>query len=110
MERSWALFHGGMRKKIFEDIRFKLRPEEWHSLRNIKTALIQQLLQINLHFINLNSIYIYLEVGSNIYSQGIVWSTNRFRILYDNYWAPKSLQMVAAAMKLKDSCSLKGKL
>ena len=110
MERSWALFHGGMRKKIFEDIRFKLRPEEWHSLRNIKTALIQQLLQINLHFINLNSIYIYLEVGSNIYSQGIVWSTNRFSILYDNYWAPKSLQMVTAAMKLKDSYSLEGKL
>ena len=110
MERSWALFHGGMRKKIFEDIRFKLRPEEWHSLRNIKTALIQQLLQINLHFINLNSIYIYLEVGSNIYSQGIVWSTNRFRILYDNYWAPKSLQMVTAAMKLKDAYSLEGKL
>ena len=26
------------------------------------------------------------------------------------FWAPKSLQMVTAAMKLKDSCSLKGKL
>ena len=26
------------------------------------------------------------------------------------YWAPKSLQMVTAAMKLKDTCSLKGKL
>ena len=25
-------------------------------------------------------------------------------------WAPKSLQMVTAAMKLKDTCSLKGKL
>ena len=25
-------------------------------------------------------------------------------------WAPKSLQMVIAAMKLKDACSLKGKL
>ena len=25
-------------------------------------------------------------------------------------WAPKSLQMVAAAMKLKDACSLEGKL
>ena len=25
-------------------------------------------------------------------------------------WAPKSLQMVTAAMKLKDSCSLKEKL
>lgn len=85
MVRSWALFHGGMRKKIFEDMRFKLRPEEWHSLRNIKTVLIQQLLKINLHFINFNSVYTYLEVGSNIYSQGIVWSTNRFRILYDNY-------------------------
>ena len=25
-------------------------------------------------------------------------------------WAPKSLQMVPAAMKLKDACSLEGKL
>ena len=27
-----------------------------------------------------------------------------------NFWAPKSLQMVLAAMKLKDAYSLKGKL
>ena len=27
-----------------------------------------------------------------------------------SFWAPKSLQMVTAAMKLKDSCSLEGKL
>ena len=26
------------------------------------------------------------------------------------FWAPKSLQMVTAAMKLKGNCSLKGKL
>ena len=26
------------------------------------------------------------------------------------FWAPKSLQMVNAAMKLKDACSLEGKL
>ena len=26
------------------------------------------------------------------------------------FWAPKSLQMLIAAMKLKDACSLKGKL
>ena len=26
------------------------------------------------------------------------------------YWAPKSLQMIIAAMKLKDACSLKEKL
>ena len=26
------------------------------------------------------------------------------------FWAPKSRQMVAAAMKLKDVCSLEGKL
>ena len=26
------------------------------------------------------------------------------------YWVPKSLQMVTAAMKLKDACSLEGKL
>ena len=28
----------------------------------------------------------------------------------DYFWAPKSLQMVIAAMKLKDVCSLEGKL
>ena len=26
------------------------------------------------------------------------------------FWAPESLQMVIAAMKLKDTCSLEGKL
>ena len=26
------------------------------------------------------------------------------------FWAPKSLQMVTATMKLKDTCSLEGKL
>ena len=26
------------------------------------------------------------------------------------FWAPRSLQMVIAAMKLKDTCSLEGKL
>ena len=26
------------------------------------------------------------------------------------FWAPKSLQVVIAAMKLKDTCSLEGKL
>ena len=28
----------------------------------------------------------------------------------DFFWAPKSLQMAVAAMKLKDACSLEGKL
>ena len=29
---------------------------------------------------------------------------------YFFFWAPKSLQMVIAALKLKDTCSLEGKL
>ena len=28
----------------------------------------------------------------------------------DGFWAPKSMQMVTAAMKLKDACSLEEKL
>ena len=32
---------------------------------------------------------------------------NNYRLYF---WAPKSLQMVTAAMKLKDACSLEGKL
>ena len=31
-------------------------------------------------------------------------------IVSDFFWAPKSLQMVTAAMKLKDACSLEEKL
>ena len=34
-------------------------------------------------------------------------SENRERLFS---WAPKSLQMVTAAMKVKDACSLEGKL
>ena len=35
-------------------------------------------------------------------------SGNSVRLLF--FWAPKSLQMVTAAMKLKDAYSLEGKL
>ena len=35
-------------------------------------------------------------------------SGNSVRLYF--FWAPKSLQMVIAAMKLKDACSLEGKL
>ena len=31
-------------------------------------------------------------------------------VIFINLWAPKSLQMVTAAMKLKDTYSLEGKL
>ena len=37
---------------------------------------------------------------------GEIWT--QWLILF--FWAPKSLQMVTAAMKLKDTCSLEGKL
>jgi len=40
--------------------------------------------------------------------------TEKSKIMFDQMilfsWAPKSLQMVTAAMKLKDTCSLEGKL
>ena len=36
------------------------------------------------------------------------WGNNGNRDLF--FWAPKSLQMVTAAMKLKDACSLEEKL
>ena len=36
--------------------------------------------------------------------------TMEIRLLDRFSWAPKSLQMVTAAMKLKDACSLKEKL
>ena len=40
------------------------------------------------------------------------WQVDRETIQTDRlcFWAPKSLQMVIAAMKLKDSYSLEGKL
>ena len=37
------------------------------------------------------------------------WGNNGNSVRLD-FWAPKSLQMVTAAMKLKDACSLEEKL
>jgi len=45
-----------------------------------------------------NSLHVGLHVGN---------SGNSERLFF---WAPKSLQMVTAAMKLKDTCSLEEKL
>ena len=39
-----------------------------------------------------------------------LWQIDRETWLVLFFWAPKSLLMVIAAMKLKDSCSLEGKL
>ena len=38
------------------------------------------------------------------------WQIDGETIQTLTFWAPKSLQMVIAAMKLKDACSLEGKL
>ena len=38
------------------------------------------------------------------------WQTYKETVRDFIFWAPKSLQMVTAAMKLKDACSLKEKL
>ena len=38
------------------------------------------------------------------------WQVDGERVTDFIFWAPKSLQMVIAAMKLKDACSLEGKL
>ena len=39
------------------------------------------------------------------------WEIDRETVeTVSDFWAPKSLQMVTAAMKLKDACSLEGKL
>ena len=38
------------------------------------------------------------------------WQMDGETVAYFIFWAPKSLQMVIAAMKLKDAYSLQGKL
>ena len=38
------------------------------------------------------------------------WQTDGKTVTDFIFWAPKSLQMVTAAVKLKDTCSLKEKL
>ena len=38
------------------------------------------------------------------------WQTDGETVADFTFWAPKSLQMVTAAMKLKEACSLEGKL
>ena len=49
-----------------------------------------------------------IMISSPITSQQIDGET--MEILRDFVWAPKSLQTVTAAMKLKDTCSLEEKL
>ena len=47
-------------------------------------------------------------VSDSITSWQIDWETMQTVILFS--WVPKSLQMVTAAIKLKDACSLEEKL
>ena len=49
-----------------------------------------------------------IKASNPITTQQIDWGTVETEILY--FWAPKSLQMVTAAMKLKDAYCLEGKL
>ena len=54
----------------------------------------------------MNFLYIYMfQVNIKFYD-----GSNRHLLLKVRNWAPKSLQMVIAAMKLKDTYSLEGKL
>ena len=54
----------------------------------------------------MNFLYIYMfQVNIKFYD-----GSNRHLLLKVSNWAPKSLQMVIAAMKLKDTYSLEGKL
>ena len=68
----------------------------------------------------LNVILINLKIGFNIQKTKLMVTSPITSWQIDGetmetvtdyiFWAPKSLQMVTAAMKLKDACSLEGKL
>ena len=49
-----------------------------------------------------------MATGSINHSKQMGKSWEQYQILFS--WTPKSLQTVTAAMKLKDACSLEGKL
>ena len=49
-----------------------------------------------------------MATGSINHSKQMGKSWEQYQILF--FWTPKSLQTVTAAMKLKDACSLEGKL
>ena len=44
------------------------------------------------------------------FSENVMLSLKAIMSTDTHFWAPKSLQMVTAAMKLKDACSLQEKL
>ena len=44
------------------------------------------------------------------FSPSTSWQIDGETVTVIFFWAPKSLQMVTAAMKLKEACPLKGKL
>ena len=63
---------------------------------------------------------VYIDTNKASASIPWIWNTvlvTKVKVTADEFngldkktWAPKSLQMVTAAMKLRDACSLKGKL
>ena len=60
------------------------------------------------------SLYLILYIHRNLYIlmpyHYIALLSPFYSVVTTSFWAPKSLQMVAAAMKLKDTYSLEGKL
>ena len=62
----------------------------------------------------LKKIFIWLQqvlvVAHRIFSCAMQYQTDGETVADFTFWAPKSLQMVTAAMKLKDAYSLEGKL
>ena len=98
-------------RRNFKNFRYAddttLMAESEEQLKNFLVKVKEEIekagLKLNIQKNEDNSILSY-QIMEN--RRGKNWSSDRF--LFS--WAPKSLQTITAAMKLKDICSLEGKL
>ena len=84
----------------------QMTPPLWQKAKKIKSLLMKVKEESEKVGLKLNIQKTKIMASGPITSWQIDWETVRDF----TFWAPKSLQMVTTAVKLKDSCSLEEKL
>ena len=86
----------------------QMTPPLWQKVKNLKSPLMKVKEESGKVGLKLNIQKTKIMSSGPITSSQIDGETMETETLFS--WAPKSLQMVTAAMKLKDACSLEEKL
>ena len=84
----------------------QMTPPLWHKVKELKSLLMKVKVESEKVVLKLNIQKMKIMASSPITS----WEIDGESVSDFIFWAPKSLQMVTAAMKLKDAYSLEGRL